>query len=314
MMAWNLLMYSAVQSLVGGRVQHIITGSAPLSAEIQKFTQCIFNCPVRQGYGLTETCATSTVGDLLDNACSAVGCPTPGTYLRLRDWPEGGYTNSDIERKDVGMRRGEVLIGGPTVSMGYLVDEKNPDPEIQKKNEEDFITIEGVRYFCTGDVGQVNHRGCLQIVDRKKDLFKGDTGEYVSLSKVEAFLKLSPFVEMPMVYGRTGAKSVIALICPKKFQIQKIAKDRGIEGSFEELCRHSDVIGEISKDCLKHCKAGGLLGFELPSAISLCATPTGEPAWTPDNEMLTTTMKLKRPVIAKAFEAEITDAYKRSGQ
>ena len=54
------------------------------------------------------------------------------------------------------MRRGEVLVGGPTVSLGYLVDVKNPDPEIQEKNDEDFITIDGVRYFCTGDVGQVN--------------------------------------------------------------------------------------------------------------------------------------------------------------
>merc|ERR1712087_847380 len=119
--------------------------------------------------------------------------------------------------------------------------------------------------------------------------------------------------EMPMVYGRTGAKSVIALICPKKFQIEKIAKDKGVEGSFEELCKHQDVLGEITQSCLKACKAGGLLGFEMPSAIALCVTPTGEPAWTPDNEMLTTTMKLKRPIIAQAFEEPITDAYNRSG-
>merc|ERR1719272_623042 len=145
------------------------------------------------------------------------------------------------------LRRGEVLIGGPTVSLGYLVDEVDPDPEIVKKNEEDFITIDGVRYFCTGDVGQVNAKGCLQIVDRKKDLFKGDTGEYVSLSKVEAFLKLSPMVEFPMVYGRTGAKTVIAHICPKKFQIERIAKEKGIQGAFDELCKHQDVVAEVSK-------------------------------------------------------------------
>merc|ERR1719394_913057 len=109
-MAWNLLMYSAVQSLVGGRVQHIITGSAPLSAEIQKFAQSCFNCPVRQGYGLTETIAASCVADPSDNTLEQVGAPTPGTYLRLRDWPEGGYMNSDKDT-EVGMRRGEVLIG-----------------------------------------------------------------------------------------------------------------------------------------------------------------------------------------------------------
>jgi len=312
--AWDLIMYKAVQSLVGGRVSHIITGSAPLSAEIQKFSQSCFNCPVRQGYGLTETIAASCLGDPQDNTLSQVGPPTPGTYIRLRDWSEGGYTNADLHAEGIGMRRGEVLVGGPTVALGYLIDEKNVDVEIQKKNEEDFITIDGVRYFCTGDVGQINKRGCLQIVDRKKDLFKGDTGEYVSLSKVESFLKLSPHVEFPMVYGRTGAKSVIALICPKKFAIEAIAKEKGITGAFGELCKNEAVVEAVTKSCLQACKDGKLLGFEIPTAIVLCATPTGEPAWTPENDMLTTTMKLKRPVIARAFDAEITDAYKRSGQ
>ena len=41
-----------------------------------------------------------------------------------------------------------------------------------------------MRYFCTGDVGQILPNGVLQIVDRKKDLFKGGNGEYVALSKV----------------------------------------------------------------------------------------------------------------------------------
>merc|ERR1719416_181728 len=312
--AWNLLMYQAVQSLIGGRVEHIITGSAPLSAEIQKFAQSCFNCPVRQGYGLTETIAASCVADPTDNTVGQVGAPAPGTFLRLRDWPEGGYTNADVDKPEIGMRRGEVLIGGPTVSLGYLIDSKNPDKDIQKKNEEDFITIDGVRYFCTGDVGQVNNKGCLAIIDRKKDLFKGDNGEYVSLSKVESFVKLAGPVEFPMVYGRTGAKSVIALICPKKFAIEAIAKEKGIEVVADQLCKHEAVIAEVSKSCQKACKDGGLHAFEMPSAIVLCATPTGEPAWTAENEMLTTTMKLKRPVIAKAFDAEITDAYKRWGQ
>jgi len=312
--AWNVVMANAVQSLVGGRVQHIITGSAPLSAEIQKFAQSCFNCPVRQGYGLTETIAASCCADPQDNTLSQVGPPTPSTYLRLRDWPEGGYTNADMNNESIGMRRGEVLIGGPTVSVGYLIDAKAPDAETQKKNEEDFCSIDGVRYFCTGDVGQVNKRGCLMIVDRKKDLFKGDNGEYVSLSKVESFVKLSPHVEFPMVYGRTGAKTVIALICPKKFAIEAIAKEKGVEGTFDQLCKHEAVVAEVTKSCQEACKKGGLHSFEMPSAIVLCATPTGEPAWTAENEMLTTTMKLKRPIIAKAFDAEITDAYKRCGQ
>ena len=77
-----------------------------------------------------------------------------------------------------------------------------------------FDTIAGVRYFCTGDVGQASSRGCLQTVDRKKALFKGDPGEHVSLSKVAALLKVLPSAETPIVHGWTGAKHVIGGVLP----------------------------------------------------------------------------------------------------
>mmetsp|Transcript_42418 Transcript_42418/g.98249 ORF Transcript_42418/g.98249 Transcript_42418/m.98249 type:complete len:704 (+) Transcript_42418:70-2181(+) len=309
---WDPLMVLSVQKLVGGKVKHMITGSAPLSPEIQKFVQCVFNCPVRQGYGLTETCAASSVGDIGDNTPAQVGPPTPATYIRLRDWPEGGYMNSDLDKEGIKMRRGEVLIGGPTVAQGYWIDQKDVDADVAKKNEEDFTTINGIRYFCTGDVGQVTSRGCLMIIDRKKDLFKGENGEYVSLSKVESLLKLSPYVEMPMVYGKTGAKSVIALISPQKPAVMQFAETKGLTGDLPELCKHKDVIAEVASSCLKQCKSGGLNAFEIPSAIALVCASDGTPAWTPDNDMLTSTLKLKRPIIAKAFAADIDDCYSRS--
>ena len=67
---------------------------------------------------------------------------------------------------------------------GYLVDPQNPDPDIVAKNKEDFVTEGGMRWFCTGDIGQFTKEGTLQIIDRKKDLVKLQMGEYVALSKV----------------------------------------------------------------------------------------------------------------------------------
>merc|ERR1719158_624025 len=106
--------------------------------------------------------------------------------------------------------------------MGYLIDEENPDPIIQKMNNEDFVTIDGIRYFRTGDIGQITSRGTLQIIDRKKDLWKGPQGEYVALSKVEAALKMSPFVETPMAYGKTGGEFPVALLCVIETEVRKI--------------------------------------------------------------------------------------------
>jgi long-subunit acyl-CoA synthetase (AMP-forming) len=59
---WNALVFKKVQALIGGRVSVMISGSAPLSADTQRFVQTAFNCPLRQGYGLTETCSAGTVG------------------------------------------------------------------------------------------------------------------------------------------------------------------------------------------------------------------------------------------------------------
>lgn len=210
-------------------------------------------------------------------------------------------------------RRGEVLLGGPATCPGYLVDPKNPDPDVVKKNKEDFVTVENVRYFCTGDIGEVDDLGRLKIIDRKKDLFKGSSGEYVALSKVEAALKLSNLVEIPMVYGRTGESNVVALICPQKPAIEKLKVSLKIDEVYgPDLCQRPEILSAVSEALVAQCKKAGLLSFETPRGYRLCVTTDDSPAWTPDNGFLTSTMKLKRPVIAKAFQDDIAAAYATS--
>lgn len=63
----------------------------------------------------------------------------------------GGYTSKDKPNP-----RGEILIGGPNVTMGYYRSEGN--------NQDFFVDENGQRWFCTGDVGEVYPDGCLQIV------------------------------------------------------------------------------------------------------------------------------------------------------
>ena len=45
----------------------------------------------------------------------------------------------------------------------------------------------GIRWFYTGDVGRFHPDGCLEIIDRKKDIVKLQHGEYISLGKVCLF-------------------------------------------------------------------------------------------------------------------------------
>merc|ERR1740129_1591962 len=94
--------------------------------------------------------------------------------------------------------------------------------------------------------------------------------------------------------------------------VMAFAQEKGLGDDFVALCKHKDVINEVSKSCLKECKNGGLNGFEIPSALGLVVAADGSPAWSIENELLTNTMKLKRPIIAKTHAEDIKDCYKRS--
>jgi len=310
---YNEAVFKKIQKLVGGKLKGIISGSAPLSPEIQKFIQTVFKVPVRQGYGLTETCAGSACGFWGDHSTSSVGPPTVNATIRLADWAEGNYMNADKNDPNIGMRRGEVLIGGPGVSVGYLIDPDNPDEELQKKNETEWVVIDGVRFFRTGDIGQIRPNGTLQIIDRKKDLWKGPNGEYVALTKVEAALQLCPFTELSMCYGKTGGTYPVALICPQQKKINELAEELGLRLSsdpsvksvpYEVLCKDPAVLEQVYKACRKTCVESGLVAFEIPTKIALVSE-----LWTPENDMLTAAMKLKRPAICAKHKEDIDALY-----
>eukprot|EP00929_Paragymnodinium_shiwhaense_P032558 TRINITY_DN18022_c0_g1_i1.p2 TRINITY_DN18022_c0_g1~~TRINITY_DN18022_c0_g1_i1.p2 ORF type:complete len:695 (-),score=201.30 TRINITY_DN18022_c0_g1_i1:309-2393(-) len=302
---FNMLVFKKIQALLGGRLRGCVTGSAPLSPDIQMFIQTVLDVPVRQGYGLTETCAGSCVAFWGDNEVSTVGPPTVSAVVRLADWPEGNYMNSDKDKPEIGMRRGEVLIGGPAVSLGYYINPEKPNPELQKKNKEDWVVIGDTRFFRTGDVAQIKPNGTLQIIDRKKDLWKGPNGEYVALTKVEAALGTCEFVELSMCYGKTGGEYPVALVCPQKKRILALGQELGMgDKSFEALCGEKAVVDKVTESCRAACKAKKLVEFETPKKIGLISD-----LWTPENEMLTAAMKLKRPIIAQKHKEDIDKLY-----
>lgn len=147
--------------------------------------------------------------------------------------------------------------------------------------------------------------GTIQIIDRKKDLWKGPNGEYVALTKVEAALKLCEFVDMPMVYGKTGGEWPVALICPQKPRILALAKELSLgETDFETLCQKQEIVDRVTQACREQCKAQKILEFETPKKFALISE-----LWTPENDMLTAAMKLKRPLIAEKHKQAVASLY-----
>lgn len=57
--------------------------------------------------------------------------------------------------------RGEILIGGPNITMGYYKNEAETE-------EDYFVDDNGQRWFCTGDIGEFQSDGCLKIIGKKE--------------------------------------------------------------------------------------------------------------------------------------------------
>ncbi|XP_061574754.1 long-chain-fatty-acid--CoA ligase 3a [Cololabis saira] len=286
------LVFRKVRSLLGGRTRVLLSGGAPLSAATQRFMNVCLCCPVGQGYGLTETCGAGTVCEVWDYSTGRVGGPLVCCEIKLKDWVEGGYRRTDKPHP-----RGEIVIGGPNVTMGYYKSEA--------KNQEDFFVDEkGQRWFYTGDIGEFHEDGCLKIIDRKKDLVKLQAGEYVSLGKVEAVLKNCPLVDNICVYANSDETYAIGFVVPNQRQLLALAGEYGIRGSREELCNSKAMEELVLKVITEAALTAQLERFEIPRKICLSAEP-----WTPETGLVTDAFKLKRKELKSHYKDDIERMY-----
>jgi long-chain acyl-CoA synthetase len=75
----DLLAFNKVKRKLGGKVRLILSGAAPLSKPVQEVLSCCMCAPVLQGFGLTETCAASTIAEPFKwDTIGTVGGPMPG--------------------------------------------------------------------------------------------------------------------------------------------------------------------------------------------------------------------------------------------
>ena len=157
---------------VGGRLEIMLVGGAPLSQDTQKIIKSCLDVTLLQGYGSTESTGAGCMMDPFDQTLGRVGAPIVGTQIKLVDWVEGGYRATDKPNP-----RGEIVLSSGTISTGYY--------KLDAETAEAFyVDSNGQRWFKSGDIGEVFSDGTFKIIDRKKDLIKLQFGEYVSLGKV----------------------------------------------------------------------------------------------------------------------------------
>ncbi|KAI8474564.1 MAG: hypothetical protein J3K34DRAFT_407403 [Monoraphidium minutum] len=287
---FDRLVFSKVKRRLGGRVNVILSGGAPLAPHVEEFLRVAMCAPVAQGYGLTECCAGASIA-IADNwgHFATSGPPLPCIEMRFESVPEMNYDATNPHAP-----AGEVLLRGPCLFDGYY---KAPD------KTEEVLDADG--WFHTGDIGTLTPEGALKIIDRKKNIFKLSQGEYIAVEKLEATYSKAAPVEQVWVYGDSYQAKLVAVVVPKKHALEEWAEGAGKGGaSFEELCADPAAAAWVLSQLAAAAKADRLKGFERVAAVHLDAAP-----FSVDNDLLTPTYKFKRPALKKHYEAEIAKMY-----
>ena len=265
------LVFSKIKARMGGKIRFFVSGSAPLSREVQEWFHAA-GLLVLEGYGLTETCVPTCVNNPRATRFGTVGPPVPGSQVKIAD-------------------DGEILIKGPGVMRGY-----HNMPEATEQALKDG-------WFATGDIGELDEQGYLRITDRKKDLIKTSGGKYVAPQKVEGVLKTAcPYISQVLVYG-DGRKYATALITLDPEAIEGWAKEQGLSySSLEELAGsqevHDLIEGFVTQSNEQLERWETIKKFEiLPSELSV---EEGE---------VTPSMKVRRKTVEKKYADLLNSMY-----
>jgi len=275
---YDSLVFKKMKEALGGRVRLMLSGSAPIEPEVQNFFRVAIGVPFVEGYGQTETCASSFISQTNVPSFGHVGGPLPCLEMKVVDVPEMNYTSKDRNAFGVLAPRGEVCLRGPPVFKGYY---KDPERTAEALDKDGWVH--------TGDVGRINPDGSLSIVDRKKNIFKLAQGEYVASEKVENCYLTSKYVTEVFLYGDSLKSYCVAIAVPDKDALLALGRELGLHNlTFEQLCQNKEVIAAVLGDLNKRGKEHKINSFELAKQLYL------EPVSFGEKKLLTPTFKLVR--------------------
>ncbi|MFF2619865.1 SDR family NAD(P)-dependent oxidoreductase [Kitasatospora sp. NPDC058046] len=201
-----------------GSLQQVLSGGSPLSAQTARCYEQALGVPVDGAYGLTEAGASHFARRGAPRRPGCCGQPVPGIDYRVVPGPP-----------DVGVRTdecmggtGELHLRGPQIADGYL----KPDGSLVR-----FTDAEG--WFATGDLVRVHDDGCLEVIDRLKDIIKY-RGHQISPSEVEGVLREHPAVQDALLvaapYPRDGEVPLARVVLTPGHRLTA-----GLEGELQEF-------------------------------------------------------------------------------
>ncbi|MCO4768508.1 MAG: long-chain fatty acid--CoA ligase [Deltaproteobacteria bacterium] len=275
MWLYDRLVFKTIREKLGGNLELIVSGGAPLAVELSEWFDAA-GLLVVEGYGLTETSAPATTGTPDAYRFGSVGRPIPGTDVRIAE-------------------DGEIEVRGPGVFRSYF---KNPEATAAAFTEDGF--------FRTGDIGTLDPDGFLTITDRKKDLIITAAGKNIAPAGIENLLKQHRLIGQAMVHG-DRRKFLSCLLTLDEEEAPLWAAEQGHDDtSLAAIAARADVQAQIDT-WMADCNAQ-LANYERPKKWRLLSV-----AFTPESGYLTPTLKLKRREITKDFGADLDAFYASDG-
>ena len=223
----------------------VLYGGSPMSVSLMRSVIDVLGCRLTQAYGMTETTGIATLLRYDDHEAGlSANCAEDGALLASAGRPVLG-TSVRIDAPD-GRGRGAILVRSPMVMPGYW---RRPD--------ETAAALDADGWLRTGDVGRIDERGYLHVVDRQKDLVISK-GENIFPGEVERVVVEHPAVVEAAVVGVPDDEYGEALCAVVELR----AGASLTLGELQELCR------------------GQLAGFKVPRRLEvvdvLPRTPSGK--------------------------------------
>jgi len=291
LLIYDKLIFRKVREAMGGKMKFFIGGGALLDIELQRFFYAI-GIPMFQGYGLSEATPVISSNSVRKHKLGSSGVLVKPLELKILD-PDG-------RPLPVG-EKGEIVIKGENVMLGYW---KNPE-----------ATAETIRdgWLHTGDMGYMDKKGFLYVLGRFKSLLISSDGEKYSPEGIEeGICDSTKYLEQMMLHNDQNPYTV-ALIVPDKVQLRKY-----VERIRPDLTWDSSEAKELAlkkiQEIINRYKSGGAYAGEYPERWLPAAIAVLPEAFTEQNHLLNSSLKMVRGKIEEKYKARLEYLYTPEGK
>jgi long-chain acyl-CoA synthetase len=263
--------FGPLKARIGLERAHLLaTSAAPIAREVLEFFTSL-DLPIAEIYGQSEVTGPTSVSTKEAVKLGKLGRPMPGVEVRIA--PDG-----------------EILVRGGNVCLGYYKDEAATKELIQDG------------WLHSGDVGQLDEDGFLQITGRKKEIIVTSGGKKTAPANIEGLLKAIEPIGNAMVVG-DNKNYLVALLALDPERVSAFAAKHGFPTDVPKLASDPRFREHLTDRIEREVNAR-LSQFETIKKFEVLPND-----FTIDGGELTSTLKVRRKVVAEKYAKNIERLY-----